>query len=104
VGGFRGSYAMMHGGSFARGGWNHGWNRGWAGRRFGWGGVGGGWGGVGGWGGYGGWGYPYYDDSFIGLGLVGLGVGLATGYPYCSPYYGYYDYGYCGGPGFVAAW
>jgi hypothetical protein len=72
-------------------GWRHG-------RRF-----------VGGWGGYGGWDYPYYDTyaADVGLGVVGLGVGLAevaTGY--CDPYaYGWgWGAGYCG-PGYaVDAW
>src|SRR5271169_1452712 len=86
--GSRGSFAAMRGGNFAgvRGfsGWRHG---AWGSRRA-----------VGGYGGgYG----PYYDDGGIdvGLGLLGLGVGLANGgYGYCSPYD--YNYGYCG-PSFV---
>jgi hypothetical protein len=47
--------------------------------------------------GYGGWGYGpgYYDDG-IGPGLLGLGVGLTTGYGgvYCSPFED--DSSYCG--------
>jgi hypothetical protein len=47
---------------------------------------------------YGGWSYGatyYYDDGYdVGLGLLGLNVGLATGFGYCSPYD--YEYGYCG--------
>jgi hypothetical protein len=80
----------MNGGRFAgiRGfnGHRHG---GWGGRRF-----------VGGYG-YGGYGdYGYDDDYYGGLGIVGLGIGLATGAAYCSPYD---DYGYCGN-GYVVGW
>jgi hypothetical protein len=93
-GGFRSSYGAMRGGNFAgvRGfsGYRHG---AWGGRRF----INGN--------GYGGYG-PYYDDSGIdvGLGLLGLGVGLATGgydNGYCSPYA--YDPGYCGSS-FTIGW
>jgi hypothetical protein len=92
-GGFRGSFGAMHGGNFAgmRGFSGRGFHGGWGGRRF-----------VGGYG-HGGYGYgPYYDDGYYdGLGLVGLGLGLATGAGYCSPYA--YNYGYCG-PGLVVGW
>lgn len=84
------SYGAVQGHRFVgvRGynGFRHG---GWGGRRFG--------GGYGGWGG----GYPYYDTyaADIGLGVVGLGIGLAdvaTGY--CDPYaYGWgWGAGNCG--------
>jgi hypothetical protein len=76
--GFRGGYAAMHGGTFAGPGWHDG-------RRF----VGGY-----GYGRYGG-GYGPYDHGYYGgLGLLGLGVGLAAGDGYCSPYE--VDYDYCG--------
>ena len=77
-GGFRSGHAAMHGGAFTGPG-RHG-------RRFA--------------GGYGGWGYdPYYDGYYGGLGLPGLGVGLAGGYDYCSPN----GYRNCG-PSFVVGW
>jgi hypothetical protein len=49
-------------------------------------------------------GFPYYDDGFdVGLGLVGVGLGLATAdYAYYSPY-DYSYYGYCG-PNSVVGW
>ena len=80
LGGFRGGYAAMHRGAFA----GPGWHGGWRGRRF----VGGS--------GYGGWGYgPYYDGYDGGFGLLGLGIGVATGDGYCSPYE-YDRSSYCG--------
>jgi hypothetical protein len=92
-GGFRGSMGAMHGGNFAgmRGFGGRGFHGGWGGRRF-----------VGGYG-YGGYGYgPSYDDGYYGgLGLVGMGLGLAGLGGYCSPYAD--DYGYCGSS-YVIGW